>query len=93
MSKFWRNKHGISYEGAQKFSQKLNQDFNESRGYKKFQPTSWHKIPKDAEKSSWMLNYWDNYFTDIMSIKEHTRYNSVQWIQEGKVTEFKPMSR
>ena len=93
LQKYWRNKHGISFQGAKLFSQKLNQDFNESRGYRKFQPTSWHKIPKDAKKSPWMINYWDNYFNDIMSIKEHTRYNSVQWVQEGKVTEFKPMSK
>ena len=92
VAKFWRNKHGISFEGAQRFANKLNHDFNESRGYRKFQPTSWHKIPKDAKQSQWMLKYWNNYWTDVMGISKHSRYNSVQWINEGEVTEFKPIA-
>ena len=39
-----------------------------------------------------MLKYWNNYWTDVMGISKHSRYNSVQWINEGEVTEFKPIA-
>ena len=90
-AKFWRNKHAVSYEGAHRFATKLNFDFNTHRGFKQYQPTSWHKIPQTATHSNWMTNYWKNYWQEVMDIKEHTKYNSVQWINEGKVTEFKPL--
>ncbi len=90
-AKYWRNKHGISFNAASKFQQQLNFDYNESRGFRSRQPTSWHKIPKDAKKSDWMMNYWDKYWQEVMNIQEHTKYNSVQWINDGQVTEFKPI--
>lgn len=88
---YWRNKNGLSFDACKRFSEKLNHDFNSSRGYRKNQPTSWHKIPIDAKKSNTMVNYWHQYWQQVMDIKEHTKYNSVQWIHEGKVTEFQPV--
>ena len=52
---------------------------------------TYHKIPLDAEKTDFMKNYWQEYWSKIMSVQQHTRYNSVQWVNNGEVTEFKPI--
>lgn len=87
----WRNKHGITFSGAERFVKRLNEDFNNSRGWIPKLTATYHKVPQDASKTNFMNDYWDNYWTKVMNIKQHTVYNSVQWVNEGEVTEFKPI--
>jgi radical SAM superfamily enzyme YgiQ (UPF0313 family) len=89
--RYWRNKHGITYTGAERYVKKLNEDFHKSRGWMPKLTATYHKIPQDAEKTDYMKNYWQEYWSKIMSVKQHTVYNSVQWVNEGKITEFKPI--
>ena len=91
VARYWRNKHGITFTGAQRFVKKLNEDFNSSRGWMPKLSATYHKIPKDANPPDYMQQYWHKYWSKVMNIKQHTVYNSVQWVNDGEVTEFKPI--
>lgn len=91
VARYWRNKHGITFTGAQRFVKRLNEDFNKSRGWMPKLSATYHKIPLEAERSEYMQEYWHKYWNKVMNIKQHTVYNSVQWVNDGEVTEFKPI--
>ena len=52
---------------------------------------AFYGITRDSTQMDMVTAAFKSLIYQVMDIKEHTKYNSVQWIHEGKVTEFQPV--
>ena len=51
---------------------------------------TYHKIPKDANHSDYMQQYWHKYWSKVMNIKQHILYNSYNGSMTVKLQNLSP---
>ena len=88
----WTNKHGLRLGNVAKLAHKFNVEFNRKKGWQeRYSSSPPHRILASAKPNNNFDDYIQGYWNDVMNVSKHTRYNSVDWVDNGKVTRFKPL--
>lgn len=88
----WRNKHGLRLGPVSRLAHKFNVEYSIKKGWQtNYGASPPHRIAEDAVANEKFDHYIQTYWDDIMNVQKHTVYDSVQWVNNGQVTEFKPL--
>lgn len=91
----WTNKHGLSYGNVSKVVIKFNHEYTKKKGWMlPYSASPPHRIAEGTESSENFNEYIQKYWQDVMNIKQHTRYDTVSFVDTNTqtVTQFKPIT-